>query len=204
MLFEDYYFTIEQPTEGLYKEKGSKFLAYAFPIVTEQDAKIGIEQIKKEHPKARHWCWAYRLTLDRTVFRINDDGEPSGTAGKPILNVLLSKNITYTLVVVVRYFGGTLLGVPGLIAAYKGATQDALDNASVQQKYLREVHLLQFDYAQISLVLKHIQSFDAKILEQDFQTLSSLTLSVRKSHAMPVLDGLFKNGVHSQYVRDEI
>lgn len=113
MLFDDTYTTIKQATEGLCKDKGSKFLAFGFPISNEQEVKKYLEILRGQHPKANHHCYAYRLGTDRGQFRVNDDGEPSGSAGRPILNVLLSKNVTNILVVVVRYFGGTLLGVPG-------------------------------------------------------------------------------------------
>ena len=122
-LFEDTYQTIEFPAEGIFRDKGSKFIAYAYPFKDEANLKDIIADLKSQHPKARHHCYAYRLSPDRSVFRVNDDGEPSGTAGRPILNVLLSMDVTNILVVVVRYFGGTLLGVPGLINAYKTATQ---------------------------------------------------------------------------------
>jgi uncharacterized YigZ family protein len=119
MLFEDTFKTIRTPAEGIFKDRGSKFLAYAYPIEQENEVKPLVENLKKEHFKAVHHCFAYRLGLDRSNFRVTDDGEPSGTAGKPIFNTLLSQEITNILVVVVRYFGGTLLGVPGLINAYK-------------------------------------------------------------------------------------
>src|SRR6201996_6626837 len=140
MLFEDTYQTIKEPAEGVFRDRGSKFLALAYPITSETDIKNIIARLKADHPKANHHCWATRLGIDRSVFRINDDGEPSGTAGRPILNTLLSRNITNTLVVVVRYFGGTLLGVPGLINAYKTATEEALKVATVIEKTVNDVY----------------------------------------------------------------
>jgi uncharacterized YigZ family protein len=145
MLFEDTYKTITGSAEGLFKDKGSKFFAYAYPIEDESEVKDLVDQLKKEHFKAVHHCYAYRLGQDRTNFRVNDDGEPSGSAGKPILNVLLSKDITNILVVVVRYFGGTLLGVPGLINAYKTATQEALAEAEIIEKTVNEIYEVRFD-----------------------------------------------------------
>src|ERR1700761_5006452 len=112
MLFDDTYHTIAMAAEGQFNDRGSKFLAFAFPLNTENDLKAILNRLKNEHPKANHHCWAMRLSPDRSVFRVNDDGEPAGTAGRPILNVLLSKDVTNVAVVVVRYFGGTLLGVP--------------------------------------------------------------------------------------------
>src|SRR6185312_17053277 len=114
MLFDDTYVTIDAPAEGIFRDRGSKFLGYAYPIKSDQDIKSLIANLKQEHPKANHHCWAMRWSTDRSVFRVYDDGEPSGTAGRPVLNVLLSRNLTNVLVVVVRYFSGTLLGVPGL------------------------------------------------------------------------------------------
>lgn len=125
-MFTDSYLTVKQPAQGLFKDKGSKFIGYIFPIQSVEDVKGILVELKAEHPKARHVCWALRLSTDRSVFRVNDDGEPSGTAGKPILNTLLSANLTQVCVAVVRYFGGTLLGVPGLIHAYKEASLAAI------------------------------------------------------------------------------
>jgi uncharacterized YigZ family protein len=134
MLFEDTYRTINRPSEGIFRDKGSKFIAYAYPFKSEEHLKELINDLKNQHPKARHYCYAYRLSTDRAVYRINDDGEPSGTAGRPMLNTLLSKDLTNILMVVVRYFGGTLLGVPGLINAYKSAAEDAIQQAIIIQK----------------------------------------------------------------------
>src|SRR6185312_15066027 len=114
MLFDDTYQTIEKPAVGHFSDRGSKFLAFAYPIASDVEVKPILTRLKAEHPKANHFCWAMRLSPDRSIFRLNDDGEPAGTAGRPILNLLLSRDITNVLLVVVRYFGGTLLGVPGL------------------------------------------------------------------------------------------
>src|ERR1700754_4353082 len=145
MLFDDTYKTIDKPTEGIFRDRGSKFLGYAYPINSENDIKAIVAGLKAEHPKANHHCWAMRLTIDRSVFRVNDDGEPSGTAGRPILNTLLSKDLTNLVVVVVRYFGGTLLGVPGLINAYKVATEEVLNQSVIISKTLNDVYTVSFD-----------------------------------------------------------
>src|SRR5258708_32047722 len=121
MLFEDIYHTIEKPLEGLFRDRGSKFLTYAYPLKSENELKNYLTQLKSLHPKANHHCWAMRLSIDRSVFRLNDDGEPSGTAARPILTTLLSRDLTNIAILVVPYFGGTLLRVPGLINAYKSA-----------------------------------------------------------------------------------
>jgi uncharacterized YigZ family protein len=145
MLFDDSYKTIKETAHGVYKDKGSKFLAFAYPINKEADVKELVENLKNEHGKANHFCWAFRLTQDRSIFRLNDDGEPGGTAGRPILNSLLSLDLTNILVVVVRYFGGTLLGVTGLIQAYKGAALDALSNSYQVTKTINDIYEISFN-----------------------------------------------------------
>ena len=154
MLFDDSYKTIEDTAEGIFRDKGSKFLAYAYPIRSEDEVKPIIVKLKAEHGKANHFCYAYRLTPDRSVFRVNDDGEPSGTAGRPILNCLLSEDLTNILIVVVRYFGGTLLGVPGLINAYKNASLEAIKESKVVAKTVNDVYEVYFDYLQMNDVMK--------------------------------------------------
>ncbi|KGE13305.1 IMPACT family protein [Sphingobacterium deserti] len=179
-LFEDTYFTIDTTSEGLFRDKGSKFLAYAYTFKDESLLKDILLQLKELHPKARHYCWAYRLTPDRSVFRFNDDGEPSGTAGRPILNVLLSKDITNTLIVVVRYFGGTLLGVPGLIHAYKTAAVEALTNAQIVERTVNDVYRIDFDYLQMNDVMRLVKDENLAILNQNFDNRCSLEVEVRK------------------------
>jgi uncharacterized YigZ family protein len=164
----DTYKTIKSPTEGLFKDKGSKFLAFAYPFENESEIKNIIEPLRKEHFKAVHFCYAYRIGLNRTNFRVNDDGEPAGSAGRPILNVLLSKEITNILVVVVRYWGGTLLGVPGLINAYKSATEEALINAEIIEKTINDVHQVTFGYVQMNDIMKVVKDFGLKIKNQQF------------------------------------
>ncbi|WP_039054365.1 YigZ family protein [Sphingobacterium sp. T2] len=179
-LFEDTYLTIEEPAEGIFKDKGSKFIAYAFPFRDENQLKEIIAGVKAEHPKARHHCWAYRLTPDRSIYRVNDDGEPSGTAGRPILNVLLSKDVTNILVVVVRYFGGTLLGVPGLINAYKTATQEALENAIIIERTVNDVYCIEFEYLSMNDVMRVIKEEGITVLNQQFDNSCSMTVEMRK------------------------
>lgn len=135
------YKTITSPTQAEFKDKGSRFIAFAYPIRTLADVKKYLDPLKEEHHKARHWCYAYRLGVDGTQFRANDDGEPSGSAGRPILGQIDSVGVTDVLVVVVRYFGGTLLGVPGLIHAYKEATAQALAVAEVVEKNIEKNRL---------------------------------------------------------------
>ncbi len=202
MLFEDQYKTIEQACEGSFKDKGSKFLAYAYPIASEQEIKSILLNLKGMHQKARHFCWAYRLTPDRSMFRINDDGEPSGTAGRPILNTLLSADLTNIFVVVVRYFGGTLLGVPGLINAYKSATIDALQAASIVEQTINEVYAITFPYAITNQVMKVIKDERVTVLSQNFNLDCNLQIELRKRIAESTLSKLTGlDGLKVQFIR---
>lgn len=192
MLFEDTYKTIKSPVEGLFKDRGSKFLAYAYPIEHENEVKPLVENLKKEHFKAVHHCYAYRLGLDRNNFRVNDDGEPSGTAGRPILNTLLSQDITNILVVVVRYFGGTLLGVPGLINAYKSATVEALAVAEIYEKTVNDVYNVSFEFVQMNDVMKVVKEFSLKIRNQTYDNQCTMELEFRKTLTNQVIGKLEK------------
>jgi uncharacterized YigZ family protein len=200
MLFDDTYRTIQHPAEGLFRDRGSKFLAYAYPIQSEVEIKAIAASLKSEHPKANHHCWAMRLSPDRAVFKLNDDGEPSGTAGRPIFNTLLSKDLTNILVVVVRYFGGTLLGVPGLINAYKMATEEALNNAVVIEKTVNDVYTISFDYLQMNDVMRLVKEADLLVITQQFDNNCSIQVSIRKMQVNLVLDRLHKvAGVKLRY-----
>ncbi|MDO8991466.1 MAG: YigZ family protein [Daejeonella sp.] len=192
MLFDDTYKTIQELSEGVYRDKGSKFIAYLYPLSSENDIKDIIIALKAEHPKARHHCWAMRLSPDRTVFRLNDDGEPSGTAGRPILNTLLSNELTNVMAVVVRYFGGTLLGVPGLINAYKSATVEAVKNAKVIEKTVNSVFRIEFGHPQMNEVMKVVKEEDLKISSQNFDLNCSFLLEIRQSQVNKVLGKLEK------------
>jgi uncharacterized YigZ family protein len=200
MLFEDTYRTIENPAEGIFRDRGSKFLAYAYPINSENEIKGILVSLKAEHPKANHHCWAMRLSIDRAVFKLNDDGEPSGTAGRPILNNLLSRDLTNILVVVVRYFGGTLLGVPGLINAYKVATEEALNQAVVIEKTVNDIYTISFEYLQMNDVMRVIKEFDLVNISQQFDTHCSIRVSIRKMQVNAVLAKFDKLiGVNTKY-----
>lgn len=192
MLFDDTYKTIAAPSIGDFRDRGSKFLAFAYPITSEQQIKPLIDKLKSEHPKANHHCWAMRLTPDRGVFKFSDDGEPSGTAGRPILNTLLSQDVTNILLVVVRYFGGTLLGVPGLINAYKSAAVDALANAQVISKTVNDIYAITFNYLQMNEVMRIIKENDLEILSQQFDNDCRIELSIRKMQVNVVLGKLDK------------
>ncbi|WP_223585199.1 IMPACT family protein [Sphingobacterium sp. GVS05A] len=201
-LFEDTYRTIDANYEGIFRDKGSKFIAYAFPFKSEEKLKDVLQEVKSLHPKARHHCWAYRLTPDRNVFRINDDGEPSGTAGRPILNALLSADITNIIVVVVRYFGGTLLGVPGLINAYKSATQDALDQAQIIELTVNDSYGLTFDYLNMNDVMRIIKEEGLEIEKQEFDNNCYLEFEVRKMQVNRVVERFSKiEGCQLNYLR---
>lgn len=192
MLFDDTYLTIEAKSEGMFRDRGSKFLGYAYPVMSDQDIKRIVTDLKKEHPKANHHCWAMRWSTDRSVFKLNDDGEPSGTAGRPILNTLLSKNITNVAVVVVRYFGGTLLGVPGLINAYKSATELALAEVKIIEKTVNDVYTIAFDYLQMNEVMRIVKDDNLQLLEQAFDNSCSIRVSVRKMQVEQVIAKLQK------------
>lgn len=179
---KEFYQTIQQPALAEYKDRGSRFLAYAYPVATVDDFKERLQELKKEHPKAVHHCFAYRLGLDGNNFRSSDDGEPSGTAGKPILGQIDSKELTNVLIVVVRYFGGTLLGVPGLINAYKTAASMALQLTPVVQKPVTERIKIHFDYTKINDVMRWIKAFNCHIVEQDMQMLfCNITADIPKN-----------------------
>ena len=190
MLFDDQYKTIKNPSEGIYRDKGSKFLAFAFPFQKEEQVKEIIAKLKTEHPKANHHCYAYRLTPDRSIFRANDDGEPSGTAGRPILNTLLSRDLTNILIIVVRYFGGTLLGVSGLINAYKQATEEALNKAKVIYKTVQDVYQIKFEYPLMNDVMKIIKDEVLNNFNQEFDLSCKIEIAINKSEVIRIIGKL--------------
>ena len=173
------YLTVDGISEGLYKEKGSKFISFVFPVESEEEAKRHLERIKKQFHDARHHCFAWIIRPDKSLYRASDDGEPNHSAGDPILGQLRSKNLTHVMAVVVRYFGGTKLGVGGLIVAYRSATQDALDKAIIVEKEIEENVTLKYDYAYTSEVMRLIKDFDLTILFQDFQSECKLRASIK-------------------------
>ncbi len=187
---DSHYSTIEKPSVAEFKDRGSKFIAYAFPISDVVEFKEKLAALKKEHPKAVHHCFAYRIGLDGMNYRVSDDGEPSGTAGRPILGQIDSKQLTNLLIIVVRYFGGTLLGVPGLINAYKTAAALSLEATSIIQKPVLVNYRLQFDYTQMNEVMKVVKQFDCMVLKQETQLFCSLEIGVPKNRQEEVLDKL--------------
>lgn len=186
----DTYKTIAGPSEGLFKDKGSRFIAYAYPVSSEEQVKPLVEAIRKEHHAARHHCFSYRIGYDGGLMRANDDGEPSGTAGRPILGAIDSAGLKDVLVVVVRYFGGILLGVPGLINAYREATRDAIANASIVEKTACRQFALHFGYLQMNSVQKVIKSGGVEILGQQFDMDCTMTVSVPLSRAEAFLESV--------------
>ena len=163
-MFNDFYHTITQHAIAQIDRKGSKFIAYVYACNTDAEVKNCLQMVKNEHPKATHHCYGYCLGVNRDAYRANDDGEPSGSAGKPIYNAILSANITNVLVVVVRYYGGTMLGVPGLIEAYKTCAKEAISHAGIVQKQIEEIVLLQFGYEAMPMVMKIVKQLKANIL----------------------------------------
>ena len=175
---KDHYYTIEKPAVAEFKDRGSKFIAYAYPMSAVEQFKEKLNTIRKEHPKATHHCFAYRLGIDGNTFRVSDDGEPSGSAGKPILGQIDSKELTDLVVFVVRYFGGTLLGVPGLINAYKTAAALALQLTPVAMKFVTERYTLQFDYTQMNEVMNVIRTCQCTIVENETQLFCKMVVDV--------------------------
>ena len=187
---EDFYFTIEKPSSAEFKDRGSKFIAYAFPIETTDDFKKQLQLLKKEHPKAVHHCFAYRIGTDGNNFRSSDDGEPSGSAGKPILGQVDSRGVTNTAVIVVRYFGGTLLGVPGLINAYKTATALALQLTPAVQKQVEIVHIIEFEYTKMNEVMMVLKQCNCRVISNDMQLFCIIKAGIPKNRLEEVMDRL--------------
>lgn len=187
-MFDDTYKTIEKSSEGLYKEKGSKFISFAIPVTSEEEIKTHLTEIRKDHHDARHHCYAYILGHNKSAYRINDDGEPSGTAGKPIYGQLLSKDLTNILIVVVRYFGGTKLGVSGLITAYKEASRDALENAIIIEKTVNDIYRIEFEYPLMNNVMKVLKDENIEQFNQRFEMDCSLDISIRTSMSNKICD----------------
>jgi uncharacterized YigZ family protein len=177
----DLYKTIRDPSEGLFKDRGSKFISYAFPVQNEEEVKTHIRKLKKDHHSARHHCYAFRIGTKEHHYRVNDDGEPSGTAGKPVYGQLLSYDLTNILIVVVRYFGGTLLGTSGLIHAYRSAAEDCLQHADIIERTVEKKLRLSFTYEQMSQVMHIIKEEGLIVENQDFREDCRIEVNVRES-----------------------
>ncbi|MBN8664181.1 MAG: YigZ family protein [Chitinophagales bacterium] len=183
----DTYNTLDRNGFAEFKERGSRFLAYGYPISDAESFKQILAELKKEHSKAVHHCFAYRLGFDQNNFRASDDGEPSGTAGKPILGQIDSKHLTNTLIIVVRYFGGTLLGVPGLINAYKTAASMVLQVTPIVQKPIEVNYQLQFDYTRMNEVMMIVKQFGCTVLQQEQQLFCLIKIGIPKARLEEVL-----------------
>ena len=178
----DFYHTIDRPSVAEFKDRGSKFIAYAYPLGEVAGFKEKLAALKKEHPKAAHHCFAYRIGTEGNNFRLGDGGEPPGSAGRPLLGQIDSKELTNVLVIVVRYFGGSLLGVPGLINAYKTVTAEALRATGIIQQPVLIQYRLQFDYTQLNEVMKLVKQFDCVVIKKDIQLFCSMELGVPKAN----------------------
>ena len=187
---QDTYKTIESPAEGYITEKKSKFISFIFPVKTAEEVKEIVDEHRKKYYDARHVCWAYMLRSGREEYRSNDDGEPSGTAGRPILGQINSYELTNVLILVIRYFGGTLLGTSGLIKAYKEAAEDAIKNAEIVEKTIDETFIIHFEYLLLNDVMRILKQFENVSWEQDFNESCTIKLSIRKSEFQRLHDNL--------------
>ncbi|MDN4166921.1 YigZ family protein [Cytophagales bacterium LB-30] len=193
-LDEDIYLSIKEESSGLYKEKGSKFLSFAFPVATEDYIKGHLTDLRKKYFDARHHCYAYALGKNQHIYRANDDGEPNHSAGDPILGQIRSKGISDVLVVVIRYFGGTKLGVGGLITAYKTATQEALDQAELVEKLVTEDAEFLFTYEVMNEVMRIVKEYEPQVHNQEFNLQCRLKLRMRSKQAPIITEKLLKAG----------
>jgi uncharacterized YigZ family protein len=204
MLFDDTYNTIQSTSEAVFRDKGSKFIAIAIPVNNETDAKSKLDEIRKKYYDATHHCFAYRISHDKSIFRSNDDGEPSGTAGKPIYNQILSKDLTNILIIVVRYFGGTKFGVSGLINAYKTAAKESLDNARIITKTVKEINEITYGYELMSLVMKFLKDEKIEQLSHEFRENCNIIIALRKSKADEIRNKLKAiQGINIKFLRIE-
>jgi uncharacterized YigZ family protein len=203
-LFEDHFLVPAKAAEAVYRDRGSKFLGFVYPVQTEAEVKSCLLLLRKQHPGANHHCYAFRLGADKLFFRNQDDGEPSGTAGRPILGQIQSRDLTNVLVVVVRYFGGTLLGVSGLIAAYKGAAHEALEEAGQTEKCVQETYLIEFGHETMNEVMRIVKNEGLKQSSADFGLVCQFHLTMRKQEAERILTLLGQvKGLVSRYVSTE-
>ncbi|MCQ2270093.1 MAG: YigZ family protein [Bacteroidales bacterium] len=191
-MFDDTYKTIAAPSEGIYREKGSKFIALAFPVETEAMVKERLAEVQKQYFDARHHCYSYILGPNKDAYRLNDNGEPSGTAGRPIHGQLLSKDLTNTLIIVVRYFGGIKLGVSGLINAYKTAAKEALEAATIIEKTIDETYNVSFDYSVMNSVMQLLKDPYVTILGQGYDTQYVITFKLRRRESDRIVTALKK------------
>lgn len=188
----DTYLTIKKPSEGIYKEKGSKFLAFAYPLFSEQEFKNQLQELKKAYRDARHHCYAFKIGLDGALYRHSDDGEPNNSAGKPIFGQIQSFQLTNIAIVVVRYFGGTKLGVGGLVTAYKEAAKDALTNATIIEKTVNNFFQINFGYDIMSDVMNLLKNSNVEIIKQNFEENCQILFSIRQTESEKIQQLLTK------------
>jgi len=181
MTDQDFYITVAKSGQAEFRDRGSKFIGYVYPVASPEEFRDRLNDVKKEHPKATHHCFAYRLGLDGNTWRASDDGEPSGSAGRPILGQIDSKGLVNTLVVVVRYFGGTLLDVPGLISAYKTAATLALQTTQLVQKPVEKEFVVQFDYTQVNEIMTLVKQYNCRIVKQEMQLFCNMILAIPRN-----------------------
>jgi len=191
-IVEDTYKTVSGKSEGLYKEKGSKFIALAYPVTSEDEVKEILASLRKEYHDARHHCYSYIIGFKGEHWRANDDGEPSGTAGRPIHGQILSFSLTNTLIVVIRYFGGTKLGVSGLINAYKTSAADALNNAQIVVNTVKDIYKITFGYLAMNDIMKLVKEENLGLMEQNFDTSCFITVGIRQTRTESVLGKIEK------------
>lgn len=188
MIETDRYKTISKPSqEALFKDKGSKFYGYSFPVTSEEQVKIHLETLKKEHHSARHWCYAYQIGTETITYRVNDDGEPNNSAGQPIYGQIQSFGLTNILIVVVRYFGGVKLGVGGLINAYRIAAQLAIENATIVNRTIKHHFLITFDYKNMNKVMRIIKEKQLKVVNQTLELNCRIEIAIRKKHSQQIV-----------------
>lgn len=188
MMCEDIYQTISKPSEGFYKDKGSKFYAFAFPVYSEDEIKAIQKKLRKKYHDARHHCYAFRLGADKKIFRSSDDGEPANSSGPPILGQIQSKDLSNILIVVIRYFGGTKLGIPGLIKAYRTAALDAINNGKIISKTENINFKIEFEYPEMNSVMRIIKEENLDLINQKSELNCEITLSVRKKNVNSIID----------------
>jgi len=197
----DSYKIIKTLSQGIFRDKGSKFLSFAYPVSDNESIKPLIDELKKKYHDARHHCFAYMIGYQRQNWRINDDGEPSGTAGKPILGQINSAGLTNILIVVVRYFGGTLLGTSGLINAYKCAAADAINSAEITELFVKDYYLIKFPYELLSAVMKILKEENAGLSNQIFDINCSIKIDFRISNKQRILEKLSRiNGMETTFL----
>ena len=201
---EDVYHEIKSPAEALFKDRGSKFISKAYLVFSEEDVKHLLDNLRKEYYDARHHCYSYIIGADKKKYRINDDGEPSGSAGKPIHGQLLSHDLTNILVVVIRYFGGTKLGIPGLINAYKTATKEAIANTKILTKTINDIYSIEFEYPMMQTVMRFIKDENVVQIITKFEISCYIEISVRKSESEMIFDKLKAiYGLKIKHLREE-